>query len=71
MNIVYRQWREDDLPAIQSLLLETWLDAYSSFIPETDLQSYHRETYNQTALAILYKQPDVNGFVAESERTLV
>lgn len=71
MNIVYRQWREDDLTAIQNLLLETWLDAYSSFIPETDLQSYHLATYNHAALVTLYKQPGVKGFVAESERTLV
>ncbi len=71
MNIEFRQWKEDDLPAIQNLLLETWLDAYSSFIPETDLQSYNEATYHQKALRAMFKQKGVNGFVAEADGTIV
>jgi diamine N-acetyltransferase len=70
-NIVYRRWNIDDMAAIHNLLLETWLDAYSSFIPETDLISYHHATYNVEALTSMYKTPGVNGFVAESDRLLV
>jgi ribosomal protein S18 acetylase RimI-like enzyme len=71
MNIVCRRWKEADLPDIQNLLLETWLDAYSSFIPEKDLQSYNRATYSVQALEAIYKEPGVNGYVAELETTLV
>ena len=71
MQIVYRQWKNQDLPAIHNLLLETWLDSYSSFIPERDLMSYHHATYNLEALNALFQEPGVNGFVAEAERSLV
>ncbi len=71
MTITYRRWQENDLPAIQNLLLETWLDAYSSFIPETDLRNYNRATYNQEALTAMYRQQGVNGYVAESDGKLI
>jgi len=71
MQILYRRWTEKDMPAIHNLLLETWLDAYASFIPETDLTSYHHATYNVEALSAMYNTPGTNGFVAESSRTIV
>lgn len=71
MQLVYRQWKEIDLPAIHNLLLETWLDAYASFIPESDLISYHRATYNITALQAMFHESGMNGFVADSDRSLV
>ncbi|HTP12388.1 MAG TPA: GNAT family N-acetyltransferase [Bacteroidota bacterium] len=71
MQLVYRQWKESDLSAIHNLLLETWLDAYASFIPEADLMSYHHATYNIPALTALYREAGMNGFVAEADRALV
>ncbi len=71
MKITYRRWEENDLPGVQNLLLETWLDAYSSFIPETDLRNYNSATYNQQALSAMYREPGVNGFVAESDGKLI
>jgi diamine N-acetyltransferase len=71
MQIVYRRWNENDLPGVHNLLLETWLDAYSSFIPELDLVQYHHATYNLEALTTMYKTPGIDGFVAESDQTLV
>jgi diamine N-acetyltransferase len=71
MQIVYRRWTENDLPGVQNLLLETWLDAYASFIPERDLVQYHHATYNLDALQAMYETPGTNGFVAEADRTLV
>lgn len=71
MHIVYRQWKESDLRDIHNLLLETWLDAYSSFIPERDLIDYHHATYGIEALRSIYKGSDNNGFVAEADRSLV
>ena len=32
MNITIRHWTLADLPTVQRVLLETWLDAYGSFI---------------------------------------
>ncbi len=71
MKISYRRWEEKDMPALQNLLLETWLDAYASFIPEADLRNYNNATYNQKALAAMYKESGVNGFVAVSDGRLV
>ena len=71
MQIMYRRWNENDMTGINNLLLETWLDAYSSFIPESDLISYHQATYNVEALVTMYKTPGISGFVAESDRSLV
>jgi len=71
MNIVCRRWNENDLPDIHNLLLETWLDAYSSFIPESDLISYHRATYNHEALQAIFRDAESNGFVCEADGTLV
>lgn len=71
MKIVCRQWKEQDLQAVQNLLLETWLDAYASFIPETDLIGYHKATYSLAALRAIFHDKDNNGFVAETERSLV
>ncbi len=71
MQLACRRWNENDLPSIHNLLLETWLDAYSSFIPEKDLISYHMATYNVPALTELFHERGMNGFVAEADRRLV
>jgi ribosomal protein S18 acetylase RimI-like enzyme len=71
MQVDCRRWIESDLPSIHNLLLETWLDAYASFIPEGDLVSYHMATYNIPALTRMFNEPGMNGFVAEADRRLV
>ena len=67
MAVTMRRWRRDDLPAIQSLLLETWLEAYGSFIPRDDLLGYLHTQYSQVKLEALFADPDVTGLVAESD----
>ncbi|HEY6950959.1 MAG TPA: GNAT family N-acetyltransferase, partial [Bacteroidota bacterium] len=49
----------------------TWMEAYSPFIPEGDLQSYHQATYNLEALKTMFADRDVKGFVAEFDGALV
>jgi ribosomal protein S18 acetylase RimI-like enzyme len=71
MPLMYRRWKESDLPAIQQLLLNTWMETYSSFIPKTDLKFYHNATYNLGALKEMFLDPAINGFVAELDRTVV
>lgn len=65
MNISSRRWLRQDLPAIQQLLLETWLSAYGSFIPREDLVGYLHTQYSQSKLEVLFNDPDVTGYVAE------
>ena len=65
MIISVRRWIGADLPTIQRLLLETWLDAYSPFIPRADLVGYLHTRYSQSELEALFANPDVTGLVAE------
>jgi diamine N-acetyltransferase len=64
-SILTRRWRHDDLPAVQRLLLETWLDAYSPFIPREDVTGYLQKQYSQEKLEGLFADADVTGLVAE------
>jgi ribosomal protein S18 acetylase RimI-like enzyme len=64
-SILTRPWTRDDLPAIQRLLLETWLDAYLPFIPREDVTGYLHQQYSQAKLEALFADADVTGLVAE------
>jgi ribosomal protein S18 acetylase RimI-like enzyme len=65
MNISIREWTLDDLPSVRRVTWDTWLDAYSSFIPESDLREYYDCNYTLDALSGLFRAQSVNGFVAE------
>ncbi len=65
MNITIRGWTRTDLPVVHHLLLETWLDAYASFIPRHDLIGYLEAQYSQAKLEALLEDNDVTGLVAE------
>jgi diamine N-acetyltransferase len=65
MTISIRHWTREDLPTIQQVLLETWLDAYGAFIPREDLVGYLHTQYSQAKLKALFADPDVTGLVAE------
>jgi ribosomal protein S18 acetylase RimI-like enzyme len=67
MNTSIRRWLHADLPAIQRLLLDTWLDAYGSFIPRADLIGYLHTQYSQAKLETMLADPDVTGLVAEAD----
>jgi ribosomal protein S18 acetylase RimI-like enzyme len=67
MTISLRRWLRADLPAIQRLLLDTWLDAYGPFIPREDLVGYLHAQYSQSKLETMFDDPDVTGLVAEAE----
>jgi ribosomal protein S18 acetylase RimI-like enzyme len=71
MTIPLRRWLRSDLPAVQRLLLDTWLDAYGSFIPREDLAGYLQAHYSQAKLEALFGDPDVTGMVAEVEGVVV
>lgn len=65
MSTLIRRWTRADLPIVQRVLLETWQDAYGSFIPPEDLTGYLHRQYSQAQLEALFADPDVTGLVAE------
>jgi len=65
MTISTRPWSHADLAVVQALLLETWLEAYGSFIPREDLVGYLHAHYSLAKLEALVADPDVTGLVAE------
>jgi ribosomal protein S18 acetylase RimI-like enzyme len=65
MSISIRRWERADLPTIQQLLLETWLDAYVGFVPRQDLVDYLHTEYSQAKLGALFEHPDVTGYLAQ------
>ena len=71
MSISIRRWLRTDLPTIQRLLLDTWLDAYGSFIPREDLTGYLHAQYSQPKLEALFADPDVTGLVAEADGAVI
>jgi ribosomal protein S18 acetylase RimI-like enzyme len=60
-----QRWTREDLPAVQRILLETWLDAYGPFIPRADITGYLNTHYSLPKLEALFADPDVTGLVAE------
>jgi diamine N-acetyltransferase len=71
MSISIRRWLQADLPTIQRLLLDTWLDAYGSFISRADLIGYLHAQYSQAKLETLFADPDVTGLVAEADGVVI
>jgi ribosomal protein S18 acetylase RimI-like enzyme len=67
MEIVIRPWRREDLPAVQKILWDSWMAAYSPFVPEEDLRSYHLATYRIESLTLLFESEIVRGFIAEAD----
>lgn len=67
MEVLIRPWRMDDLPAVRRILWESWIAAYSAFVPENDLHAYHKATYSLESLTGLYESPIVDGFIGEAE----
>jgi len=60
-----RPWTKNDLEAVQHVLWETWLDAYGSFIPRSDLETYFENHYNLDALTTLMATEGIDGLLAE------
>ncbi len=71
MASLIRKWTLEDLPTIQNVLWKTWVDSYSTFIPERDLKSYFGEHYDVEALKELFRNPLVSGYVAEVDGAVV
>ncbi len=67
MEILIRPWRDGDFPAVRRILWESWMAAYSAFIPGEDLRAYFEATYRIDSLASLYASPHIDGFIGEAD----
>ena len=67
MGIVIRPWQKSDLESIRRITWESWISAYLSFIPETDLKSYFDIHYTKESLLGMIDDPSMHGFIAERD----
>jgi ribosomal protein S18 acetylase RimI-like enzyme len=67
MEVLIRPWNKEDFAQVRRILWESWISAYSSFIPAEDLRAYLDATYRIESLARLYESPFVHGFIAEAD----
>jgi len=65
VSIKIRPWCQDDLEIVQYILLKTWKESYSSFIPVDDIMAYFDEYCTLKILAEQYSDTKVIGFIAE------
>lgn len=66
-DVLIREWREADLPAVRHITWETWMATYASFVPPADLRSYFDAHYNERALSALIADAINGGFLAEAD----
>jgi ribosomal protein S18 acetylase RimI-like enzyme len=66
-SLIIRPCTERDIPAVQSITWETWMDAYASFVPVEDLRAYFEEHYSTRKLEDFLKGENSGGFIAECD----
>ncbi len=64
-TLVIRPCTEGDIPVVQRITWETWLDAYASFVPVEDLRAYYEEHYSTRKLQDFLRGESSGGFIAE------
>ena len=67
MKVLIRPWQKEDFPAVRRILWESWIAAYSSFIPEEDLRAYLEATYQTASLSLLYDSTFIHGLIGEAD----
>lgn len=67
MGIVIRPWQKSDLASIRRITWQSWISAYSSFIPESDLMSYFDIHYTKTSFLSMFNDPSTQVFIAEAD----
>jgi len=67
MGIVIRPWRKSDLASIRRITWQSWISAYASFIPESDLKSYFDIHYSEGAFLSMFDDPFTRVFIAETD----
>jgi ribosomal protein S18 acetylase RimI-like enzyme len=67
MGIVIRPWQKSDLASIRRITWQSWISAYASFIPESDLKSYFDIHYKEGAFLSMFDDPFTQVFIAETD----
>jgi len=70
MGIVIRPWQKSDLASIRRITWQSWISAYSSFIPESDLMSYFDIHYTELSFLSMFDDPFMKGFIAEANNQI-
>lgn len=64
-DIVIRRMIKGDAAGVRKLLKQSWQKAYSSFIPQSDLDNYLDTTYSEQLLREICENPDFICYVSE------
>jgi ribosomal protein S18 acetylase RimI-like enzyme len=67
VEIVIRPWQKGDLEVLRIITWQSWISTYSSFIPESDLQSYFDIHYTEASFLSMFDDPFMQGFIAEAD----
>jgi ribosomal protein S18 acetylase RimI-like enzyme len=67
MEIAIRPWQKSDVASIRRITWESWISAYLSFIPESDLKSYFDIHYTEESFLSMFDDPSMHGFTAEMD----
>jgi GNAT superfamily N-acetyltransferase len=67
MGIVIRPWQKSDLASLRRITWQSWISAYASFIPESDLKSYFGIHYKEGAFLSMFDDPFTQVFIAETD----
>jgi ribosomal protein S18 acetylase RimI-like enzyme len=70
MGIVIRPWQKSDFVSIRRITWQSWISAYSSFIPESDLMSYFDIHYTELSFLSMFDDPFMKGFIAEANNQI-
>ncbi len=66
-----RKCVETDAEGIRNVLQLSWKEAYSSFIPQNDLDNYLDKTYSIDSLIEMCKNPNYICYVVENDNKIV
>jgi ribosomal protein S18 acetylase RimI-like enzyme len=65
-----RAWQKEDVASIRTITWQSWVAAYSSFIPGSDLRSYFDSHYTEASLFGMLDDPFAYGFIAEKDHQI-
>ena len=69
-DVNIRRWKENDEAGVRKVLQLSWQKAFSSFIPQKDLDFYLDKTYSEQSLREMIKNQDYTCYVAEVENII-
>ena len=67
MKIVIRPWQKGDIASVRNITWQSWISAYSSFIPKSDLTSYFNIHYTEASYLGMFDDPFIQVFIAEAD----